>query len=159
MFFLPQGSRWTKYVAHPKIRRPKPCLLMFASLVTVSWLLIWILSEVVDPCFNHYHKFMQNIFSYVETVSNMLWIVNASLTLIDCEQTVHPLWTHLSHWRIFMKNGEYTAFWYPRLLLSQASSVYDRPKQVCAVFWCFPEPMPNLGDLSVRHHVCHYDNI
>ena len=27
-FFLSQGNQWTKYLAHPKIRRPKPSLLM-----------------------------------------------------------------------------------------------------------------------------------
>ena len=32
-FSLSQGNQWTKYLAHPKIRRPKTCLLMFVSLV------------------------------------------------------------------------------------------------------------------------------
>ena len=41
----------------------------------------------------------------------MLWIVNALLFLIDCEQMRHPLWTQLSHWQMFMQNGEYTTFW------------------------------------------------
>ena len=35
-FFLSQGNQWTKYVAHPKIWRPKPCLLMFASLISLD---------------------------------------------------------------------------------------------------------------------------
>ena len=35
-FFFTQGNRWTKYLAHPKIRRPKPCLLMFASLIALN---------------------------------------------------------------------------------------------------------------------------
>ena len=34
--FLSQGNQWTKYLAHPKIQRPKPCLLMFVSLVTLD---------------------------------------------------------------------------------------------------------------------------
>ena len=34
--FLSRGHRWTKYPAHPKILRSKPCLLMFASLVTLD---------------------------------------------------------------------------------------------------------------------------
>ena len=34
--FLSQGNQWTKYLAHLKIRRPKPCLLMFASLVALD---------------------------------------------------------------------------------------------------------------------------
>ena len=32
-FFLSQGNQWTKYLAYNKIRRPKPCLLMFVGLV------------------------------------------------------------------------------------------------------------------------------
>ena len=35
-FFLSQGNWWTKYLMHPKIRRPKHCLLMFASSVTLN---------------------------------------------------------------------------------------------------------------------------
>ena len=35
-FFLSQGNWWTKCFAHPKIQKPKPCLLMFASLVTLD---------------------------------------------------------------------------------------------------------------------------
>ena len=35
-FILSQGNRWTKRLAHPKIRRSKPCLLMFASLVVLD---------------------------------------------------------------------------------------------------------------------------
>ena len=36
MVLFSQGIWWTKYLAHPKIWRPKPCLLMFASLVTLD---------------------------------------------------------------------------------------------------------------------------
>ena len=35
-FFLSQSNQWTKYLAHPKIQWPKPCLLMFATLVTLD---------------------------------------------------------------------------------------------------------------------------
>ena len=35
-FFLSQGNQCTKYIVHPKIRSPKPCLLMFVSLVTLD---------------------------------------------------------------------------------------------------------------------------
>ena len=35
-FFLFQGNWWTKYLAHPKIRRSKPCLVIFASLVSLD---------------------------------------------------------------------------------------------------------------------------
>ena len=35
-FFISQSNQWIKYLAHPKIQRLKPCLLMFASLVTLD---------------------------------------------------------------------------------------------------------------------------
>ena len=35
-FFLFQGNQWTKHLVHPKIQKPKPCLLMFASLVALD---------------------------------------------------------------------------------------------------------------------------
>ena len=41
---------------------------------------------------------------------------SSMLFLIDCEKTLHPLSTQLSHWQMFMQNGEYTAFWYLQLL-------------------------------------------
>ena len=35
-FFLSQSNWWPKFLVHPKICRTKPCLLMFASLVTLD---------------------------------------------------------------------------------------------------------------------------
>ena len=37
------------------------------------------------------------------------------------------------------------------------TSNYDQSKRVCGVFWCFPGQLPNLGDLSIQHHLCLYD--
>ena len=64
-FFFSQGNWWTKYFAHPKIRRPNLtcwCLYLsslwmaFTCCCSLSWLLIWLRSEVVDPCFIHCQK-------------------------------------------------------------------------------------------------------
>ena len=44
-------------------------------------------------------------------------------------------------------------------LPSHATTVYDRPKRVCEVFWCFPGQLPNLGNLSVQHHLYQYDRV
>ena len=59
-FFLSQGNWWTKYLVNPKIRRPKPYLLMFTSLVILDGFhqLIWLRSDVVDSYFIHCHIFM-----------------------------------------------------------------------------------------------------
>ena len=39
-----------------------------------------------------------------------------SLTHCGLWPNMHTLWTQLSHWQMFMQNGEYTAFWYRQLL-------------------------------------------
>ena len=69
----------------------------------------------------------------------MLWIVDALLFLIDCEQTWHPLWTQLSKWQMFMWNGEYISFWYLQLLcyLTQLQFTISQKEFVefFSVFW------------------------
>ena len=70
---------------------------------------------MVDPCFIHCHLFSEKVFfAALKQLRTMIWIVGTSLFLIDCKQTQHPLWTQLSHWQMFMKNG---AFWYLQLFI------------------------------------------
>ena len=68
-----------------------------------------------------------------------LWIVNVMLLLINCKQMLHPLWTQLSHWQMFMQNGEYTAFWYRQLFcyLTQLQFMISQNEFVefFGVFW------------------------
>ena len=89
----------------------------FTCCCILSWLLIWLWSEVVDPCFIHNRLFTPKLlFVALKQLQTMLWIVDVMLFLINCEQTWCPLWwTQLSHWEMFMQNGEYTAFWYLQL--------------------------------------------
>ena len=54
-------------------------------------------------------------FFALKQLQTTLWIVDA-LFLIDREQTRHPLLTQLSHWQMFMQNGECTGFWYLQFL-------------------------------------------
>ena len=62
-----------------------------------------------------------------------LWIVDALLFLIDYVQTRHPLWTqHTQYWI-------HCLLIFSSPLLSHTISIYDRPKRVCGVFWCFPK--------------------
>ena len=73
--------------------------------------------EVVNLSLIYCHLLTQNLFFFaLKQLQTTLWIVDALLLLIHCEQTVHPLWTRLSHRQMFMQNGEYTAFWYLKLL-------------------------------------------
>ena len=94
-FFFYQGNRWTKFLVHSKIRRPKfvPWCLRFWSLWTVfscrvpvksvvcwmessRWLPIWLRSQAVVPCFILCHILTQKLvfffvfFFCVETFLN-----------------------------------------------------------------------------------------
>ena len=88
----------------------------FTCCCPLSWLPIWLQSEMVEPCFIHGHIFTQNLFVALKQLQTTLWIIDTFLFLISCEQTRHPLWTQLSHWQMFMRNDEYIAFWYLQLL-------------------------------------------
>ena len=118
-FFLSQGNRWTKYLAHPKILRPKPCLLMFASFGRFGQLSPAAI-HLADSRFVSGVKWwihVPSIDTYIRK-NSFLWRWNSCkqrsksfLFLINCDQTLHPIWTQLSPWQMLMQNGEYTAFW------------------------------------------------
>ena len=121
-FFLSQGNRWTKYLAHPKIQRPKPCLLMFASLVALDSFHLLLSTQLIAD-FDSGVKWWIHVSSIVTylcknsfLLQTMLRIIDVLLFLIHCKQMWHPLGTQISHWQMFIQNGEYTAFWYLQLL-------------------------------------------
>ena len=112
----------------------------FTYCYPLSWLPIWLRSEVVDPCFIYCHIFTQKLlFVALKQLQTSLWVVDALLLFgIECEKTLHPLWTQLSHWQMFMQNGEYTAFWYLQLhgYLTQLQFMINQNEfGVFRVFW------------------------
>ena len=130
----------------------------FTCCCPLGWLLIWLQNEVVDPCFIHGHIFTQKLLVVLKQLQTTL--NRRHLFLIDCEQTQHSLWTKLSHRQIFMQNGEYIAIWYLQLhcYLTQLQFTISQNKFV-EFFWCFSGQLPNLGNLSIQHHLCLYDHI
>ena len=169
-FFLSQGNWWTKYILHPKIQSPESCLLMFTSLVildsfhlllsthlTTDLTLKWSGGSMFHPLS---HTYVKIPFRCVKTVANnalnrwcivifdRLW-ANAAPTL----NRAFSLTNIQAKWWIHCLLTSTTA------LLSHVTSIYDRPKQVCGIFWCFPGQLPNLGILSIQHHSCLYDHI
>ena len=97
--FFSQGKQGTKYLAHPKIQRPKPCLLMFASLVTLDGFhlllssqltailtLEWSSGSMFHPLSQIYAK---TPFCCIRTVANKVLI---------CQRVVvfNQLWTNMA---------------------------------------------------------------
>ena len=71
---------------------------------------LWYLWIRVSSIVTYLRK--NQFFVALKQLQTTLWNIDALLFLIDREQIRHPLWTQFSHWRKFMQNGEYTAFWY-----------------------------------------------
>ena len=170
-FFLSQGNRWTKYLAHPKRNGGQNlaywCLRLwslwtaFTCCCLLSWQPILLRSELVDSCFIHCHMSTPKLlFVALKLLRTELCIGDALLFLIDYEQTQHPLWTQISHWQMFMQKGKFTAFWCLQLLcyLTKLQFTIDLNEFV-EFFCCFPEQLPNLDDLSVQHHLCLYNQV
>ena len=154
-----------------KIHRPKPCLLMFASLVALDGYHMLLSTQLTadltlewsDGSMFHLlsHIYAKTPFCCIETVANnalngrryvvfdRLW-TNIAPTL----NTGFSLTNVHTKWRIHcLLISSSTP------LLSHTTSIYDRPKRVCGVFWCFPRQLPNLDKLSVQHHLCLYDRV
>ena len=132
-FFLSQGNRWIKYLAHPKIQRLILCLLMFVSLVAFTQLTAdltpgWNGGSMFHPLSYIYAK---TSFCCIETVANAF-----SLTNVHAKCWIHCLLISSTP------------------LLSHATSIYDQPKRVCGAFWCFLGQLLNLDDLSIQYHLC-----
>ena len=157
-FFLSQGNWWTKYLAHPKIQRPKSCLLMFASLValnnfhlllstqlTTNLTLEWSGGSMFHPLSHIYAK---PPFFALKQLQTTLWITDTFL--IDCEQTQHPL----SHWQMFMQNGEYTAFWYLQLLCYHMQLQFTISKMSLWSFLVFSGTTAEFGWPEIQNHLC-----
>ena len=108
-----------------QIRRPKPCLLMFATLIALDGFHLLLSSQLtanLTPKWSDgstFHPLSQiyakTSFGYVETVVNNA-LKRRRVVVADYEQTWHPLWPQLSYWQMFMQNSEYTVFWYLQLL-------------------------------------------
>ena len=92
-----QGNHWTKTLRIPKyVGQNLACWCLrlwslwtaFTCCYPLSWLTIWLRSEVVDSYFIHCNIFVQKLFVVLKQWQTMLWIVD--LFLIDCG-------THFEH--------------------------------------------------------------
>ena len=147
-FFLSQGNQWSKYLAHPKIQRPKPCLLMFASLVTMDsfhLLLSTQLTASLSPDWSGgfmfhplSHIYAKTIFCCVEAVTNN--ILNGQRVVV-----FDRVWANVvpTFNITFSLTNVHAKWWIHCLLisstpqLSHATLIYDWPKQVWGGFFWF----------------------
>ena len=106
------------------------------------------------------HLCKKTPFCCIETVAN---------NVLNCQRVVifDWLWVNVAPTfnTAFSLTNVHTKWWIycilisSTLLRSYATSIYYWPKRVCGVFWCFPGQLPNLGDLSVQHHLCQYNRV
>ena len=138
-FFLFQGSWWTKYLAHPKIQWPKPCLLMFASLVTLNSFYLLLSTQLTANLILEWsggsmfplssHIYEKTLFCWVETVAN-------NALNHRCIAVFNRLWANMGPTlnTTFSLTNVHAKWWIHCLLisstplLSHATSIYDQPK-------------------------------
>ena len=134
-FFLSKGYWWTKCLAHPKIRRPKPCLLISTSLITLDGFGLLLFTQLTADLTLKWsggimfhllsHIYAKTPFSCVETIANnrrrhvvvfdRLWANAApALNTIFLSTNVHAKWW--IHSLLISSNR----------LLSLATSIYDQ---------------------------------
>ena len=155
-FWLSRSNRWTKYLAHLKIRRSKLYLLIFASLAILVGFYLLLSTQLTHNLtlewngrsmfYTLSHIYAKLPFCCVETVANSalnrwrvavfdrLW-ANATSTL----NTVFSLTNVHAKWWIHCLLISSTS------VLSQATSIYDRPKRVGGVFLVFSGTTAEFG--------------
>ena len=169
-FFLSQGNWWSKYFAHPEIQRPKPCLLMLASCVTLDSFYLQLSTKLTAHLTREWsgrsmfsplsHIYAKTPFCCVETLANNALNRRRIVVFDWLWANAEPTWdTAFSLTNVHAKWWLHCSLISVIHLLSHATSIYDRLKRVCGVFWCFPGQLPNLGDLSVQYHLCLYNHI
>ena len=166
-FNISENSKWTKYFAHPKIRRPKPCLLMFVSLVDFHLLLFTQLTTDLIPELSGrsmfhplVHIYAKTPFCCVETVANYALNRRCVVVFDRLWAIAAPTLNTAFSLTNFHANDEYTAFRYLQLLcyLIQLEFTIGQNKFVGS-FCVLPGQLPHLGDLRVQYHLCLYDRV
>ena len=127
------------------------------------WRTVWVHKQfevwfVVDPRFIHCHMFTRKLFL---------------LRWNSCKQRYDSS-TRCYFWSTVNKRGNPFEHSFPidkcscKMLNTLPSDIFNSSftshnfnlrsaKTNMWSFWCFPGQLPNLGDLSVQHHLCLYD--
>ena len=144
-FFLSQGNRWTKYLVHPKIWGPKPCLQMFASLVILDGFHLLLSTQLtVDLTPEESGGSMFHPLSHIYAKSPFCCVKTVANNALNCRCVVVFDWLWANAGRIlntaFSLTNVHAKWWILYLLisstplLSHVTSIYDQSKRVCGVF-------------------------
>ena len=170
LFFLSQGNWWTKYLAYPKIWRPKPCLLMFVSLVALNSFHLLLSNQLTANLTPEWsgrsmfrllsHIYTKIPFCCVETVANNT-LNRQRVFVVDqlWENTAHALNTAFSLTNVHAK------WWIHCLLISLILCYLTRlqftigQNKFMEYFGVFRDNCWILGNLSIQHHLCLYNHI
>ena len=143
-FFLSQGNRWIKYHKYGGQNIACWCLCLwsfwtaFTCCCPLSWLPIWLRSEVVDPCFIQYHIFTQNL----------LFVALKQLqTTLNCWHIFDRLWANVVATlnTAFSLTNVHAKCWIHCLpisstpLLSYTTSIFNRPNEFVEFFGVFQD--------------------
>ena len=114
----------------------------FTCCCLLTWWLIWLRSELVNPCFIHCLIFTQKLlFVAMKQLQKSI----ESSTHCCFWSTVSKRGTYFEHSFLIDKCSSKMVNTLPSTpLLSHATAIYDQPKRLCEVFWCFPGELLNL---------------
>ena len=136
------------------IWRPKPCLLMFASLVALSGFHLQLSTQLttdLTPYFIHCHTFL--------LCWNSCKQCSELLTCCCFWSTVSKHGTHFEHSFFLDKCSCKMVNTLPSDIFNSSAISYNFNLQLVKMsLWSFLGQLPNLGDLSVQHHLylCNY---
>ena len=170
MLKLHLNRRIEKYLAHLKICIPKPCLLMFVSLVTLDGFHLLLSTQLtVYLTLEQSGGSMFHPLSHIYTKITLCCIEKVANNALNrqCVVFFDWLWANAATTlnTAFSLTNVHAKWWIHCLLISStpllscATSIYDWLKRVCGVFWCFPGQLPILGDLRIQHHLCLYKRV
>ena len=113
----------------------------FTCCCLLSWLPMWLQSEVVDPCFVYCHIFTKKFFYCIKNVANNAlnrWRVDFDLLWANATPTLNIAFSLTNvHAKCLLISST--------PLLFHPTSIYNRSKRVCGVFLVFFKTTAKFG--------------
>ena len=130
----------------------------FTCSCPLSWLPIWLQSEVVYPGFIVSYL-CKNSFLLPWNSCKQHWIIDALLFLIDVSKSA----TNFENSFLIDKCSYEMVNTLPSDIFNSSAISCNfnlwSTKTSLWSFWYFPGQLPNLGDQSIQHHLCLYNRV